>query len=181
MASRTLPRPATGNAITLLQIGYAALLLLVVAAPFIAASFEVEPSQAPAWLPMVIVLAVGAFSIFTVLFQRIRPVAPGSVRGYRKVIARRVWYSVIPALVGIILYAVSGHWSAVLLGAIATLACIAFAFPSQDDFMRHQEIWNERLPVPPTKVWGTADPDDIPPWEDPDGGHGHGYGTHGLH
>ena len=166
---------------TLLQIGYAALALLIVSAPFAAASFDASRSNAPAWLPITIVVVIGAFSIFTVFFQRIRPVAPGSIRGYRKVIARRVWYSVIPAIVGMVLFAVTGHPSAVLVGALVALPCLAFSIPTQNDFIRHQEIWNERLPLPPSKVWGTADPDAIAPWEDPDGGHGHGYGTHGLH
>ena len=164
-----------------LQVGFGALVVAVAAMPFVLAALNVETSIAPEWLPALIVVASAGFAIFAVFFQRIRPVAPGSMRGYQRVVMRRVGYALIPAALGAMLYIASGHWSAVLVGASLSLPCLLFAVPNQDDFIRHQEIWNERLPLPPTKVWGTADPDSIPPWEDPDGGHGHGIGHHGLH
>jgi hypothetical protein len=181
MAATTIPRQASDHEMLKLQAAFAVLVVAVVALPFAMTALDVERSAAPQWLPAVIVVATGIFSIVAVFFQRIRPVAPGSVRAYRRVVGKRAWYSVLPAVFGAILYVASGHWSAILLGAVLSLPGLLFSLPRQDDFIRHQEIWNERLPLPPSRVWGTAKADDIPPWEDPDGGHGHGFGPHGLH
>jgi hypothetical protein len=70
-----------------------------------------------------------------------------------------------------------------LLGILLAVPGLLATMPGPADFVRHVELWFEVGDLPDDGVWGTAGPGEIPPWEDPDGGHGHGIGphSHGLH
>ena len=181
MSTRTMPRAADREAMLRMQGAFGLAIAAVIGAPFLALTIEVGTTSAPVWLPVVIVIATGIYAIFAVFFQRIRPVAPGNLRKYARVAWRRFGFSVIPAVVGLVLFTATGHWVAALVGMLLAVPGLVFAAPNQDDYLRHQEIWVERLPLPAQQVWGTASRDETPPWEDPDGGHGHGIGHHGLH
>lgn len=164
-----------------LQAWFAVTVAAVAGLPFMMSAIEVAPPKILAWFPAFIVLASATFAMFAVFYQRIRPVAPGNIGQYRSAVAKRAAYALIPAYFGVALYVLTGLWATTLLGTVFAMPGLFFSIPSQDDFIRHQEIWNERLPMPVKAVWGTADRDAIPPWEDADGGHGHGIGHHGLH
>ena len=154
-----------------------------VTVPMVAVIAGPRTGTVPAWLGAAIVALVGLAAIVTVYFWRIRPIAPGAVNDYAKTVGLRVAIAVLPAAAGLAFSFVTGSWTVPLLGILLAVPGLIATVPSPADFDRHVELWFEVGDMPKDGVWGTADPHGIPPWEDQDGGHGHGIGTHshGLH
>lgn len=181
MTTATASAQAGASSIGRLQAIFALVGLAVVALIAIAIAAGGRQTSIPAWLTGVIVGGVGVVTLFTVHFWRIRPVPPGWIKMYGRITFSRLFLASIPAIVGFTLFLIVGHVPAVIIGAIGSIISLTATIPTATDYERHQELWDEKLPIPRASLWGTADPQAIPPWEDPDGGHGHGFHEHGLH
>ncbi len=127
----------------------------------------------PAWLAALLVGGIGIATSFTVRWWRIRPIPIGAIWDYAETVGLRMFVALLPAAAGFLGGIGSASSTVALLGAGFAAFGLWSAVPSAVDYARHQALWVEFGEMPHDHVWGTADPDAIPPWEDPDGGHGH--------
>lgn len=135
-------------------------------------------SGIPVWLSAGIVVATGVVATFTSAWFGLRPVEPGQWRLYQGNAIFRSALGLDPTIIASILALVAGPWWLIPIGVTISVFSLARSVPGSDDYERHQRIWLDRHAMPATDVWGTADPEAIPPWEDPEGGHGHGLHDH---
>lgn len=128
---------------------------------------------APPLIDAAVVLGVGAYSLFAGRYWRIRPIAPGAFDDYVTTKAVQSGFAFAAALVGIAVRGLGGSSAALIVGIAISVIIVAFTRPSSADMARHEALWIAVGETRAAELWGTADPDAIPPWEDPDGGHGH--------
>jgi len=159
-----------------LQVAFAAVVAALIATVVATSGISVDGSL-PAWYGWGLVALTAIWAVPTTLFWRIRPIAHGKVHDYRATIAVRVAVAILPALVGIVFFSFSGSWGVLVLGALAAMVGLAASMPSSADFVRHRELWDHSAPMPADHVWGSAHPEELAPWEDPDD-HGHGLFDH---
>ncbi|NNF62941.1 MAG: hypothetical protein HKN07_01670 [Acidimicrobiia bacterium] len=127
----------------------------------------------PPWLDAGVIVGVGAYTYFAARFWRIRPLPPTALDQYAATVAVKTAFALAPAIVAVTLRSLGGNTAALIVG-LSISGFVAMATrPSPNDLARHQALWTEVGFTSTDDVWGTADPDAIPPWEDPDGGHGH--------
>lgn len=128
----------------------------------------------PAWVALPPVLAVGAIIALSVRYWRRRPIVPGSFTDYAKTARFRQGLSLLPVLTGDVMGALSGDWWIAAIGAVLSAATLAIAPTSNADYIRHSELFVAVGEMPPEEKWGEAAPDEVTPWDDEHGGHGHG-------
>ena len=155
-----------------LQAVFAAASVAAIGLTFTAANSDANP-MAPPWMAALIVGGIGIAASFTVRFWRIRPIPPGAIVDYAETVGLRMFVALLPAAAGFLGGVGSGSTTVALLGAAFAAFGLWSAVPTGRDYSRHQALWQEYGHIPHDHVWGSADPDAIPPWEDPDGGHGH--------
>ncbi|NNF68488.1 MAG: hypothetical protein HKN01_01850 [Acidimicrobiia bacterium] len=159
-----------------LQVAFAAVVAGLIIAVVTTSGISIDGSL-PAWYGWGLVIITAIWAVPTTLFWRIRPIGHGKVHDYRATIAIRVGVAILPAVVGLVFFAFSGSWPVVVLGAFASMVGLAASMPSGTDFVRHRELWDRSMPLPPDHVWGSAHAEEVAPWEDPDD-HGHGLFDH---
>ncbi|MBT8213489.1 MAG: hypothetical protein KJN71_10120 [Acidimicrobiia bacterium] len=155
-----------------LQVAYAVVVAALIVAVVATSGASVEGSL-PTWYGWALVALMATWAVPTTMYWRIRPIAHGKVHDYRATIAIRIGVAVLPLVVALIFFAFSGSWGVVVFGAFATLVGLAASVPSATDFVRHRDLWDSPMSMPADHIWGSADPEALPPWEDPDD-HGHG-------
>lgn len=128
----------------------------------------------PDWMAFIVVVAFGVALGFVVRYWRRRPILPGRDDDYASTIALRIATAALPSLIGFGMYLASGTWWAHLLGSALSFGWLSWAVPSDADFERHQRLAIGPPPMPPDEAWGAAGPEEVAPWEDEHGGHGHG-------
>ena len=77
----------------------------------------------------------------TVAWVRQLPVRPGDSAAYGKAAALKLALAEVPVLVGFALGAAIGPWWLTVVGAGFSLACLAFAWPSEADRERHELLF----------------------------------------
>ena len=176
---RSLPMKSLMTVVTtsdrtvlLLRFAHAVAVVTVALATW-AAHSEPQRHLVPPWLDAAVIVGVGASTFFAARFWRIRPISPTAMDQYAAAVAVRTAFALAPASVAVTVRSLGGNAPA-LIAALAISGVVAVATrPSANDHARHQAQWTEVGFTSTDGVWRTADPDAIPPWEDPDGGHGH--------
>lgn len=158
--------------VLLLRAAHALAIATVVLAAWVAHS-EPQRHLVPPWLDAAVIVGVGAYTFFAARFWRIRPTDPTELDQYIAVVAVKTAFALAPAIVAVTVRSLGGNTPALIVGLVISGVVAVATRPSHRDLARHQELWTEVGYTPTDDIWGTADPDAIPPWEDPDGGHGH--------
>ena len=156
-------------------VGLAACLALIAIATAITRDSDVD--TVPVWFALLIVAVAGVPIAFTVRYYRRRPLEREGNRDYTITVLFRVGIALMPAVVAIVLAGISGSLLPQLLGSAISLVLLAWTVPSEGDYRRHRALAEEVGPIPPDEKWGEAGPDEVAPWDDEHGGHGHGL-TH---
>ncbi|MDH3470826.1 MAG: hypothetical protein OEM94_05875, partial [Acidimicrobiia bacterium] len=128
----------------------------------------------PVWVALPPVLAVGAIILFSVRYWRRRPIMPDHFADYAKTARFRAGLSLLPAAAGLLMTVLSGEWWIAAVGAVIGFASLAVAPTSDADYQRHVDLFVAVGEMPPEEKWGEAAPDEVTPWDDEHGGHGHG-------
>lgn len=132
----------------------------------------------PAWVAVIPVLLVGAIALLAVRYWRRRPIAPGDWDAYAQTARFRIAMALTPAVNGLLFAQLASAGWIAAAGSLLSLAALAMAPTSEADYERHQALYVEQGEVPADELWGAAGPDEVAPWEDEHGGHGHGLDHH---
>ena len=167
------PQQAPDRALaTLVKLQAAAgALAFVVAA---AGVFLAGDDGVPTWLGLLVVGGVGVISGFSVRWYRQRPIEVGRFDAYRQTALVRILIALDVSVIGAVMSLVGeSTWPAVV-GGMTSIVLLALAPVSDEDYERHQTAFIEQSEPPPEEVWNTADPEEVPPWDQLEEGHGHG-------
>ena len=158
-----------------LQIIYGAAIVLSLGplVAGIALTLADQSGGIPAWVALPPVLIVGAIALLAVRYWRRRPIPPGDWGAYAQTARFRIAIALIPAVVGLIFAQLAAEGWIATVGGVLSLAALAAAPTSETDYQRHQELYVEEGELPAEEKWGAAGPDEVAPWDDEHGEHGH--------
>ena len=132
----------------------------------------------PAWVAVAPVVIVAIIALLAVRYWRRRPIQPGDWESYAQTARLRIALALTPAVTGLIFAQLAAEGWIATVGSVFSLAALAIAPTSEADYERHQALYVEEGEMPPEEKWGEAGPDEVTPWEDEHGEHGHGLGHH---
>ncbi len=162
--------------IDILQWIYALVLavcfLLVIAAGVLTRDSSGD-APLPLWLGLLIVLAVAVPAGFTVRYYRRRPLLREGGRDYTVTLLFQIGMAASPAIVGFVFALLTESVWVQALGVLLALPGLISAVPSRSDYQRHRDLAEELGPMPPDEKWGEAGPEEVAPWDDEHGEHGH--------
>lgn len=132
----------------------------------------------PAWVAVVPVVIVAVVALLAVRYWRRRPIPPGDWDTYAQTARFRIALALTPAVTGLIFAQLAAEGWIAALGGVFSLVALAIAPTSEADYGRHQGLYLEEGEMPAEEKWGEAGPDEVAPWEDEHGDHGHGLDHH---
>lgn len=132
----------------------------------------------PAWVATAPVAIVAVIALLAVRYWRRRPIAPGDWRTYAQTARFRIALALTPAVTGLIFAQLAAEGWIAAVGGIASLAALTMAPTSEADYERHQALYVEEGEMPAEEKWGEAGPNEVAPWDDEHGDHGHGLDHH---
>lgn len=164
-----------------LRWAYATAVLFAVGLLFVASMLATDDDvggHLEPWLAGIVVAAVGVPVLFVVRYYLRRPLERHGLRDYAVTVLFRAATALAPAVAGFVVFVASGPLWLALAGTGFALVALAWTVPSQADYARHRGLATDVAPHPPDEVWGNVPEGYVAPWEDPEGGHGHGLHDH---
>jgi hypothetical protein len=132
----------------------------------------------PGWVAVVPVVIVAIVALLAVRYWRRRPIPPGDWDTYAQTARFRIAVALTPAVTGLLFAPLAAEGWIAAVGSLFSLVALAVAPTSEADYERHQELYLEQGEIPADEMWGAAGPDEVAPWDDEHGDHGHGLGHH---